>query len=126
MVRITAGFALVLVALGVGLYLGTGRESVTALIPAFLGVALFVCAALGRKASRRMHAMHAAAVLALLGVGGSAPGVVGAIKHLGGEAPGNVAATWGRAAMALLCVAYLVIAVRSFVAARRARQAAGD
>jgi hypothetical protein len=124
MVRLTAFVALVLVLLGVGLYLGTGRESVTALIPAFVGLALGACALLARRERARPHAMHAAAVLALLGLGGSAPGVAGLVRHLGGEAIARPEAAWGRSAMALLCLVYLFFSVRSFVRARRARAAA--
>jgi hypothetical protein len=115
--------AVVLVALGVGLYLVSGRESVTALIPAFFGVAFGLCAALATTPTRRKHAMHAAAVLALLGVGGSARGIPDAVTLLGGGSVERPAAAWGQVAMMLLCLVFLVLAVRSFVAARRARKA---
>jgi hypothetical protein len=120
---VTALLAAVLIVLGVGLYLGSGRGSVTALIPAFFGVGFAVCAALATTAHRRKHAMHAAAVLALLGVGGSARGIPDALELLGGESVERPAAAWGQVAMMLLCLAFLVLAVRSFVAARRARKA---
>lgn len=114
---VTFVFALVLIALGVGLYFGTGRESVTALIPAFIGVGFAICAALARTERSRMHAMHAAAVLALLGAGGGVPGLISLFKG------GDGAPTYGRAALTVLCIVFLVLAVRSFIQARRARQA---
>ena len=120
---VTALLALVLIVLGTGLYLGSGRESVTALIPAFFGGAFAVCAALATNAHRRKHAMHAAAVLALLGAGGSARGIPDALTLLGGGSVERPAAAWGQVGMMLLCIAFLVLAVRSFVAARRARKA---
>ncbi len=120
---LTAVFAAVFIVLGVSLYLATGRESVTALIPAFLGVLFAICAAVSTTERRRMHAMHVAVLLALIGFGGSVGGLVGAVKHIGGTEPERVAATWGRAGMAVLCVIFVVAAVRSFIAARKARNA---
>lgn len=121
--KLTTVFGAVFILLGVGLYLGSGRESVTALIPAFLGVIFLICAAIATTEKRRMHAMHAAVLFALLGFGGSVGGVVGAVKALGGTEPDNPTATWGRAVMAVLCVIFVAAAVRSFLAARRARKA---
>ncbi len=40
MAKITFGLGLVLIVLGLGAYFGTGRESLTALIPAFFGLPL--------------------------------------------------------------------------------------
>lgn len=123
---VTALLAFLLIALGLSLYLATGRESVTALIPAFFGVGFAICALLATTERRYKHAMHAAAVLALLGLGGSASGIPAALRHLGGEAIERPEAAWGRTAMALLCAVFLVLAIRSFVQVRRARKAAGD
>ncbi|MDF1700468.1 MAG: hypothetical protein P1V36_04850 [Planctomycetota bacterium] len=119
--NLTYAFGLVFILLGIGLYVGSGMESVTALIPAFLGVLFVICAAVASTETRRKHAMHVSVLLALLGFGGSVTGLIGAVKHIGGTEPERVLATWGRAALALLCVVYIVLAVRSFVAARRAR-----
>ena len=118
---LTTLLAVVLLALGVGLWLGTGRESMTALIPAFLGLGFGIAAAVASTPKRRMHAMHGAALLALAGIAGGAMGVPSLIKHLGGEAVERPAAAWGRSVLAVLCLVYLVLAVRSFIQARRAR-----
>src|SRR5215467_9296051 len=67
MANVTIGFGLVLAALGVGGYVATGRTSLTALIPLAFGLVLVVCGALARREALRKHAMHAAAVLGLLG-----------------------------------------------------------
>jgi len=117
----TSVLAALLLVLGISLYLGSGRASVTALIPAFFGVAFAACAAVATNATRRKHAMHAAAVLALLGAIGSARGIPDALELLGGGTVERPAAAWGQIAMMLLCIVFLVLAVRSFVAARRAR-----
>ncbi|MCB9825030.1 MAG: hypothetical protein H6806_04010 [Planctomycetes bacterium] len=118
---LTTLLAVVLIALGVGLWLGTGRESMTALIPAFLGLGFGIAAAVASTPKRRMHAMHGAALLAMAGIAGGAMGVPSLIKHLGGEAIERPAAAWGRSVLAVLCLVYLVLAVRSFIQARRAR-----
>lgn len=122
--KLTTVFGIVFILLGVSLYFGTGRESVTALIPAFLGVLFLVCAALATTERRRKHAMHAAVLLALVGFGGSVGGLVGVLKSLGGAELTRPTASYGRAVMAVLCVIFIVAAVRSFIAARRARNAA--
>ena len=122
--KLTTVFGIVFVLLGVGLYFGSGRESVTALIPSFIGVLFLICAAIATTEKRRMHAMHAAVLLALIGFGGSVGGLVGAFKAMGGAELERPTATYGRAVMAVLCVIFVVAAVRSFIAARRARKQA--
>ena len=73
---------LLLAVLGIVSYVGTGRTSVTALIPAFFGVAFVLLAWVGRNEAARKHAMHAAMVVALVGIAGTAsrliPGIAAA------------------------------------------------
>lgn len=113
----------VLVVLGLASYAGTGRESVTALIPAFFGVPIVVMGFLGREESRRKHAMHVAATLSLVGFLGSVRGVPGAIRLVTGGEVARPAAALAQTAMAAVCLVFVILAVRSFVAARRARAA---
>ena len=123
MPRLTVLLALFLIVLGVATYLGTGRQSVTALIPTFLGLPLLACGLWARRESARKMAMHIAAVVALLGLGGTASGVVKSVKFLAGETLERPAAVMAQTAVALACLLYLVMAVRSFIQARRARGA---
>ncbi len=123
MVKTSIGFGVALIALGIGGYLGTGARSTTALIPAAVGLVLVVLGVLGRKPRARMHAMHGAALAALVGLGGSVTGLGQTAKLLMGEAVARPAAAITRAVMAVLCLAFLVLAGRSFVAARLARRA---
>ena len=123
MPRITIAFAAVFIVLGVGLYLATDRESVTALIPAFLGAVMLLLGLLARREAWRKHAMHAAVFVAAAGIAGSARGVGPALRHAQGETIEPPVAAWGQTAMALLCLVFVVLAVRSFVQARRARPA---
>ena len=111
----TAGVLLIL--LGLLAYFGTGRESVTALIPAFFGLPILLLGWLGRAETRRKHALHAASVLAALGLAGSARGLPQAWKLIAGDAVGRPMAAVSQAIMALICLIFLVLAVRSFVAA---------
>ena len=116
-------FGSLLFLLGVVGYFSTGRTSVTALIPSFFGLLILIAGLVGRSERLRPHAMHAAALLGLIGLAGTARAPFQLLS--GGEAaddPGSVATPY-KAAMALLCLAYVVLSVRSFVAARRARPA---
>ncbi|MET0216080.1 MAG: hypothetical protein ABW292_23930 [Vicinamibacterales bacterium] len=111
----TVGFLLIL--LGVSGYVGTGRVSVTALIPAFVGAIFLVLAIVARNANARKHAMHAAVALALLGVLGTAPRILAAINAGNASRPAALA----QIAMALVLLVYVVLGVKSFIDARRAR-----
>jgi hypothetical protein len=110
-----------LIVLGVGAYFGTGGQSVTALIPAFIGVPLAVLGFVARDPGRRKGAMHVAVALALVGFLGSARGVPGAIALASGEEVARPAAVVVQTAMAFLCAIFLSLAVKSFLDARRNR-----
>ncbi len=117
-VALVTGALLVLT--GIGGY--AAFQSPTALIPVAFGVLLAACGLVARKEHLRRHAMHAAAAVALLGFLPSVPGLLGIPDLLAGEAA-RPAAVVLRSVMAVLCLGFLVVAVRSFVAARRARTA---
>ena len=113
---------LILAALGILSYVGTGRTSITALIPAFFGVVFVILAWVARNESVRKHVMHAAMVIALLGIGGTGarlvPGIAAGTLDLGRPA------VWAQIVMVVLLVWYLVQGIQSFRAARLARTAA--
>lgn len=116
------GFLLIIVGL-LGYFLGTpppGEEavSVTALIPAFFGAVLFVlglvAAQVGGKA--RMHVMHAAVLIGIIGIVGAGmriPKSMAAVDE--GAEP---LALYAQAAMAILCLCYVALCIRSFVVER--------
>jgi hypothetical protein len=124
MPAITFFVAMLLFAVGLGGFIASGAHAPTALIPAALGVLLGVCAAVARNPKARMHAMHAAVLLALLGFLGSLPGVFRLPALLSGQPVTRPLAVVAQSATAVLCVAYVVVAVRSFIQARRSRLAA--
>lgn len=120
---ITVTLAAVLIAMGLLGYLGSGRASLTALIPSFFGAAFLICGLVAWKAAWRKHAMHAAALVALLGLGGSAPGLFKLPALFAGEAERPMAVTV-QSLMAILLVVFLILCVKSFIDARRQRKAA--
>ena len=109
-----------LIVLGLAGYFLTGAASFTALIPALFGVIIALLGLVARDESKRKHAMHAAVVVALLGFLGSARGLMQLGSVFDGTAA-RPAAIVSQTVMALLTLGYIVLAVRSFVRARRAR-----
>lgn len=117
---VTIAFGFLMIVLGAVFYFDT--QAVTALIPAFAGTLFVVLGALGFKEGLRKHAMHAAAALGLLGViGPGAMGIPKAIKHFSGGEVERPAAAIEQLLFALICLVFVILCVRSFIAARRAR-----
>jgi uncharacterized membrane protein len=105
---------LILAVLGIVSYVGTGRTSVTALIPAFFGVVFLVLAYVARNEAARKHAMHVAMLVALVGIAGTASRLLGATDF-------TRPATLAQVATVLLLAWYLGKGIKSFRDARRAR-----
>ena len=125
MAKLTIVFGVILILLGVGAYVATEMQSWTALIPAFVGVPLAILGAVAQaKPGIRMHVMHAAVSLGLLGFFGTVPGVVKLLKwQLNNVEPQRPAAVVVQSIMAVLMVAFVALCVKSFIAARKAREA---
>jgi hypothetical protein len=119
MPQITLILGALLVLIGVSFYVGTGTSSITALIPAFLGVPILVAGGLAFRQGWRKHAMHVAVLLALLGFLGSARGLLQLPALLSGAELERPAAALAQSITALLCVVFVVLAVNSFIRARR-------
>jgi hypothetical protein len=119
MAKVGVWIGLALTLLGVGTYFATGRQSVTALIPAFFGVPLAGLGVMAGDDRRRKMAMHIAAALSLVGLAGSARGIPQVVALASGGEVARPAAALAQTAMAVLCAVFLGLAVRSFVAARR-------
>ena len=124
MAKVTLLFAVLLIALGLVGFLGTGSEHYTALIPTWIGLALglFGALSLSPDAGRRKLFMHISVTVALLGFLGTVSELIrGTIKaHATGIAP-KAAAIESKYALAVLLLIYVVLCVRSFIAARKAR-----
>jgi len=113
----------VLLAVGLGGFIGTGAHAPTALIPAALGVLLIASGLVARNARARRHAMHAAVLVALVGALGCLPGVFRLPAFLSGQPLARPAAVVSQCITFVLCAAFVVSAVRSFIQARRSRAA---
>ena len=121
MPSVTIVYGAILTVIGLTGYFATGQASVTALIPAFLGVPVAICGLLARNERLLKHAMHGAVLLALLGLLGtlSSPAKLPALLDGTAERPAAVLAQ----ILTLLCsLIFVVLSVQSFIAARRARQ----
>jgi hypothetical protein len=119
---ITIVFGLVLIAVGCNGYFNTdsANPSVTALIPAFVGAGLVLLGALALRDNLRKHAMHAAAMLGTLGFLAAAGRIIQKLVTAG-KLEGSPAIHTGL--MALVCGVFVGLCVKSFIDARRRRQA---
>jgi hypothetical protein len=117
---VTMALGSLLLLIGVGFYVGTGATSVTALIPAFLGIPIEIAGVVALREGWRKHAMHVAVLLALLGFLGSVRGLVSLPGLLSGAELARPAAVVAQSLTAVLCLAFVGLAVRSFVRARSA------
>jgi hypothetical protein len=122
MANTTIGFGGVLLVLGVAGYAVTGAQSPTALIPAALGLLLALLGWLARSPRMRMHAMHGAALAGVLGFAGSVRGIGQVVRMLAGQTVQRPPAAITQSIMAVVCLAFVGLTVRSFVAARLARR----
>jgi len=114
-------FGIILIILGIYSYFGISSESVTALIPTFLGIPVLILGFLALNEKYLKHAMHGAAVLMLLGFGGTVGGLIKFLRMLGGEVFERPTAITIQAIMAFICLIFLILAIKSFIDARRKR-----
>ena len=126
MAKTTIVTGMLLTVLGVVFYaaafqLGAANRSTTALIPSFVGVPLIL---LGWgaliKPTLRKHFIHVAVMLALLGFLAS----FGRLATVMVRTPNFGPAVIANMIMSAICITYVILSVRSFVAARRAREEA--
>ena len=124
MPKLSINIGVLLIILGFFAYIGSGMASVTALIPSFFGAAFVGLGFLARKSDNlQKHSMHAALLLALLGLGGSFTGLRQIITALfGGDMPVRFTAAASQAVMAVLCILFLVLGIKSFIDARKAKK----
>jgi hypothetical protein len=93
----------------------------TALIPAYMGVALVVLGLLALKESLLKHAMHAAALIGVLGLLAAGGRLVPFLIKTGKvQGVGGISLTL----MTLLSALFVALCVNSFIQARRRRRAA--
>lgn len=125
MAKVSIAFGVVLIVLGAWGFITTGSQHPTALIPTYFGLALASCGifAMRNGGAQRALWMHGAVTLGLLGVlFPGAMAVVETVKAHGGPLD-HPQAVQAQVAMAGICLVFVVLCVRSFIAARRARNA---
>jgi hypothetical protein len=122
MAKVTLLFAGLLIALGLVGFFGTGGAHPTALIPAWIGLALglFGALAISPNESRRKLFMHINVSIALLGAIGAGAELIrsGRANLMAHRAP-NLWAMYSKLTLELLLFLYVLLCVRSFIAARR-------
>lgn len=105
---------IILILLGLISYFITGMVSVTALIPAFFGIVFVLLAWIAnKKPDWNRHIMHGSVLLAIIGIIGS---IGGLFDLIGGS---TTASAIAKSIMALLLIIYLIVAIKSFIDARR-------
>jgi hypothetical protein len=116
----TIGFGILLILIGVIGYvygMGTGHASLTALIPAAFGIALVLLGLFSRMREHlRKHLMHVAVLIGLIGFIITAGRLISKIGDLSMSA-----AVLSQLAMAIVCLIYVILSIRSFIDARRNR-----
>lgn len=125
MAKLTIGFGVLLAAVSLGFWMAVGRTEMAALHPAGIGVLLILCGTFASTENPKMRMlwMHIAVTLGLIGflitgiraAIGLAKGTAMSINPMGFEE---------RVVIALICLVYVALCVRSFITARRARVAA--
>ena len=109
--------AITLIAMGAWAYFTSDSPSVTALIPAILGVVLLVLNGGLRKENKTVaHIAVVVTLITLLGLGMPLKGAIGR---------GDILAIVRVSLSLLTTIAALIAFVRSFIAARKNREAAG-
>lgn len=121
MAKLTIGLGIVLTLLAIVCFALTGSSHPTALIPAGVGLlfVLFGALAISPDSKRRMLWMHIAVTVALLMFLGTVPAVIQAGRQVQGVVLAHPIAVDEKAATSLLCLVFVGLCVRSFIAARR-------
>lgn len=125
MAKVTFVFGILLVALGLIGFWGTGSIHYTALIPTWFGLALAAggLLAISRSETRRKIFMHINVTVGALGLIGAIAAALQGYGHARslGEDPDYIA-LGAKLTMAGLLLIYVNLCVRSFIQARRSRQ----
>jgi hypothetical protein len=123
MAKITVLFGVLLIILGAASYILTGHKFPTSLIPVAFGILLVIFGSMAETpvSRRRMLFMHIAVTVGLLGFLATAPALFSAFQLFKGKLFPYPAAIEEKAAMSVLLLIYVVLCVRSFIAARRSR-----
>src|ERR1700728_353063 len=127
MAKLTIGFGILLILLGVFGFVSTGSAHPTALIPAGIGIlfVLFGFMANTDDSKKRMLWMHISVTVALLVFLGMIPAIIDVFRLSRGAYFSQTAAIAAedKAILGLFSLIYVLFCVRSFINARRSRLA---
>jgi len=123
MAKLTMFFGVLLIAISVGFWMATGRTETATLHPAGVGLILLVSGAMANSedAKKRMLWMHIAVTFGLIGflitgIRALVTAVHGAVAIVADQPAFNE-----RVVVAVVCLVFVALCVRSFIAARRSR-----
>lgn len=116
MPRLTIGLGTLLAVIGVIAYIASGYASWTALIPSILGAIILISGLIGLR--NQKIGIHIALVIAVLGILGTSMNVLQIGALLAGNAERPMAVATSSITFVLLVI-YVIIGIRSFIAARR-------
>jgi uncharacterized membrane protein len=119
MAKLSIVVGIILILLGFISYFGISSESVTALIPTFIGIPMLVLGFMALNEKYSKHAMHGATILMIIGLGGTVSGLIKFIRMLGGVEIERPYAITVQAIMAVLCLVFLILAIKSFIDVRK-------
>ena len=115
-VGIGVGFAMVL--LGIAAYVLSDFASLTALIPAILGIVFVTVGRVGLNMNRERQAVYGLGVLSVLGIAGSARGFGDVLALVTGGTVDNTIGAVSMGLMILLSLVVLVVVVWDLVASQ--------
>jgi uncharacterized membrane protein HdeD (DUF308 family) len=117
-------FGVLLIALGAVGY--AEIHFIHAAIPGFFGFALVICGMLATTTNLKHRArwMHGAVLVGLLGFLGTVMSLPRIVQMAAGKTIVNPVGAEDQAATCVLCLVFVLLCVRSFIAARRARLSA--
>ena len=123
MAKVTIGLGVLLCLIAFAGFIASGSSHPTALIPAAVGILFLVFGLLANSAEsrKRMLWMHVAVTVALLCFLGTIKADVDVVRMAHGFTAEHPIAVEEKAAMSLLCLLFVLLCIRSFITARRAR-----
>ena len=125
MAKLTISVGVLLILIAIAGFVATGSNHPTSLIPAAAGLLFCIFGALASspEPKKRMLWMHIAVTLATLLFLGSIKADIDVFRLARGVTFEHPIALEEKAAMSLVCLLFVLLCVRSFVAARRDRLA---
>jgi hypothetical protein len=112
MAKLTVVFGGALIVVGLAGYFLTGRQSVTALIPAFIGLPILALGGASIQTTKGTLFCLIAAILAVIGFGGCVPGLIKLVTLLSGGEVTRPAAVYAQSITAFLSLIYLATYIR--------------